>query len=803
MDNVSNWAKFPVDKLRTYMKTAWRNLIRTAGYSSLNILGLSIGMGVALLIGIWVYDQYSYERYLPDHGRIYRVLRNFNSNGDTLTFATTSLKLADALRSQIPDLEFVAESDWMEEHGLVVGDKKLYLTGGMVAGDFEKLFQFPLLKGSFGTVLRDPYSIVLTQATARALFGNDDPMGKSVRFDNMGELRVTGILKDLPSNTSFDFHFLVPFRYLELTDYDARSGRGGSFQENGFQIFVKLKPGADKGLVAAKIRNIEHTEVGNVNAMNSYVILHPMDRWHLYSKFENGKDSPGFLVYVRLFAVIGTLVLLIACINFINLTTARSEKRAREVGVRKAIGSSRRDLIFQFLMESFLLTFIAFLFSLMLVELGRGPFNALTGESVTIPYSRPMFWLVMLAFVVVTAIIAGSRPAFYLSSFQPVKVLKGVLQIGRARSLPRKILVVLQFTCSIAFVISTIIIYRQIQYARDRPNGYDLNRVLSTHKTVDLERDYPALKNELLEKGIVSGITTCTSPATGVWWQTNIDNWPGKHPGETVEMGTLYIDDDYFKTVGMTLKEGRNFPDRNDTTDVIFNETAIARLRIRDPLNQVIIWQGNKYRIIGVVGDALQISPFEHARPTMFFCKPNVQNFLIYRLAPAIKTRDALAQLAAAFNKYNPAVPYQYRFEDENYAAKFRLEVLVGRLSGLFAGLAIFISCLGLLGLAAYVAERRTKEISIRKVLGASVSQVWLLLSKDFLLLVLISCVIASPLTFYILHGWLMKYEYRISIGAGVFIIAAALAMVLTIITISFQAIRVAMANPAEKLRSE
>ncbi|MBN8854567.1 MAG: hypothetical protein BGO55_21800 [Sphingobacteriales bacterium 50-39] len=795
--------------LKTYLKTAWRNLVRTAGYSTLNISGLAIGMGVALLIGIWVYDQYSYEKFLPDNGRIYRVLRNFNSNGDTLTFATVSLKLSDALRREIPDMEYVVEGDWMEEHGLVVGDKKLYVTGGMVGSDFEKMFQFPLLKGSFETVLRDPYSIVLTQGTAKALFGNDDPIGKTVRFDNMNELRVTGILKDLPSNTSFDFHFLVPFRYLELTDFDARSGRGGSFQENGFQIFVKLKRDANKELVAAKIRNIEHTETGNVNAMNSYVILHPMDRWHLYGRFENGKDGPGFLVYVRLFGAIGILVLLIACINFINLTTARSEKRAREVGVRKAIGSSRRNLIFQFLMESFLLTFIAFLVSLMLVELGRSPFNALTGETVAIPYSRPMFWLVMLAFVIVTAIIAGSRPAFYLSSFQPVKVLKGTegyrssLQVRRARSLPRKALVVLQFTCSIAFVISTIIIYRQIQYAKDRPSGYDLNRVLSTHKTADLEMDYPALKNELLEKGIVSSISTCTSPATGVWWHTNIEYWPGKHPGETVEMGTLYIDEDFFKTVGMNLKNGRNFTTRNDTTDVLFNETAIARLRIREPLNQMITWQGKKYRIIGVVGDALQYSPFEHAHPTMFFCKPNVQNFLIYRLAPTIKTQDALAKLAAAFSKYNPAVPYQYRFEDENYAAKFRLEVLVGKLSGLFAGLAIFISCLGLLGLAAYVAERRTKEISIRKVLGASVSQVWLLLSKDFLLLVLISCVIASPLTFYFLHSWLMKYEYRISIGAGVFIIAAILAMALTIITISFQAIRAALANPVDKLRSE
>ncbi|HEY4205322.1 MAG TPA: ABC transporter permease [Puia sp.] len=530
--------------LRTYLRSAWRNLTRTAGYSALNILGLSIGMGVALLIGIWVFDQYSYEKFIPDHGRIYRVLRNFNNNGDTLTNATVSLKLADALRKEIPEFEYVAESDWMEEHGLMAGEKKLYVTGGMVAGDFEKMFHFPLVKGSVDAVLRDTYSIVLTQSTARALFGDADPIGKTVRFDNRDELRVTGILKDLPSNTEFDFHFLVPFSYLELTDHDAREGRIGSFQQNSYQIFAKLRQDVNTSLVAAKIRNIEQTERGNVNAMHSYVVLHPMDRWHLYSNFQNGKDGSGFLAYVQLFAVIGILVLLIACINFINLSTARSEKRAREVGVRKAIGSSRTDLIFQFLMESFLMTFIAFLFSLILVQLALPAFNALIGHTITVPYSHPLFWMVMMAFVVITSIIAGSRPAFYLSSFQPVEVLKNVLHAGHAQSLPRKALVVLQFTCSVAFVISTIVIYRQIQSAKDRPNGYDLHRLLSTRNTLDLSRNYPALKNELLEKGIISEATTCTSPATAVWWQTDINYWPGKHPGETVEMGTLYIDDD-------------------------------------------------------------------------------------------------------------------------------------------------------------------------------------------------------------------------------------------------------------------
>ncbi|MBN9383825.1 MAG: ABC transporter permease [Chitinophagaceae bacterium] len=788
--------------LKTYLKTAWRNIARTPGYSTLNILGLAIGMGVALLIGLWVYDQYSYDRSLPDYGRLYRVQRNFYSNGDTLTFRSTSLRLGDVLRSQVPEIEYVAEGDYMYPHGLMVGDKKLYIDGGIVGGDFLKMFQYPLVQGNVGSVLKDAYSIVLTQSTAIALFGNEDPINKTVRFDNKNDLKVTGILKDLPANSSFNFNFLIPFSYLDQTDPGTRENRAGSFGNNGYQTFVKLKPGVEYDKVYPKIRNIEHTETNNTNAMLSYVTLQPLVRWHLYSIYKNGQDTAGFLEYVRMFSIIGLLVLLIACINFINLTTARSEKRAREVGVRKAIGSQRKDLIFQFLLESFLLTLISFFFSLVLVQIGLSPFNALTGSKIIIPFSNIGFWVLALTCVVITALIAGSRPAFYLSSFQPVKVLKGNIQIGKTASLPRKILVVLQFTCSVAFIISTIIVYRQIQYAKDRSSGYDLNRLMTTYSNVDLEKNFTALKNELIQKGIASTVTSSSSPATDIFWHTDI-GWPGKSAGATIEMGAIRTTEDYFSTLGMTLKEGRNFTGRDDSTSVIFNEAAISRMRLKNPISQVITWGDSKFRIVGVVKDALMLSPFSHPDPTMFVCGRQVQGVVMYRLAPHIKTQEALTQLTAIFNKYSPSFPYKYEFEDRSYANKFFQEALIGKLSGLFAGLAIFISCLGLFGLSAYVAERRTKEIGIRKVLGASGAQIWLMLSKDFLLLVILSCVLASPLAFYFLDGWLAKYDYRISIGAGVFIMAAVMAVALTLVTISFQAIRAAAANPVDKLRSE
>lgn len=790
--------------LKNYFKSAWRNIIRTIGYSILNVVGLAIGMAVALLIGLWVYDQYSFDKFLPEYQSVYRVQRNFNSNGDTLTFQTTSLKLADALRTQIPEVEYVAESDWTGNHGLIVGDKKLFVNGAISGTDIFKIFQYAFIEGNANTVFKDPYSIVLTQSLAQSLFGNKGAINKMVRFDNTHDLKVTGVIKDVPENASFSFKYIVPTSYVYAVNPQAKTNGLSSYSNNSLQIFVKLKPGINYAQVAPKIRNIEHTETGNTNAMLSYVTLQPLERWHLYSNYVNGKDTEGFLSYVRMFSIIGLLVLIIACINFVNLTTARSEKRAKEVGVRKAIGSQRKDLVIQFLMEAFLLTVIAFAFAALFAWVSLPAFNILTKAHIIIPFGNIYFWMIMLGCLFITALLAGSRPAFYLSSFNPVMVLKGTMHAGKS-SWSRKVLVVIQFSCSIALIISTVIIYQQIQYAKNRSTGYSLNRLMLTSMNDDLYKNFTALKNELIEKGIVSSVTTASSPATDVWWHTDIEQWPGKQAGETVEMGNIFVTDDYFKTMGMNLKEGRDFTGNYDSTSIIFNEAAIKRLRIKNPVGQKITsyFNDKQFTIVGVVKDALMISPFKAADPTMFYCQPDPQDNLLYRLSPNIKTHDAIKQLTAIFNKYDPAYPYDYSFSDEQYASKFKLEQLIGKLAGLFAALAIFISCLGLFGLAAYVAEQRTKEIGIRKVLGASVQEVWLLLSKDFIVLIIISCLIAAPVSFYFLHNWLMNYDYRISIGAGVFVFGGLIALLITIITVSFQAIKAAIANPVKSLRTE
>jgi putative ABC transport system permease protein len=790
--------------LTSYFKTAWRNIVGSRGYSALNIIGLATGMAVTLLIGLWVYNEYSYNTFLPGFRQIYQVKSNYGMDGNPDTENSTPSKLADVLRAKYPEIEYVSETDWFGSHGLKSADKKLYTNGGQVQEDYLKLFQFKLLQGNAGTVLKNPYSIVLTESTAKALFGNEDPINKTIRFDNTNDLTVTGVLKDLPASSSIRFNFLVPFSYYEQTTPWVKNMRSMPFGSgNAFQIFLKLKPGVSYAQIAPKIKDIEKGE-NDPNAKTTDVILQPIKDWNLYTEYKNGKEAGGFVEYVRLFGIIGLFVLAIACINFVNLTTARSEKRAREVGIRKALGSERKDLIIQFLAESFMLVFFAFLVSIVFVQLALPAFNSITRERISVPWSNGRFWLLMAGCLCMTALAAGSRPAFYLSSFNPVKVLKGSLYVGKVATLPRKILVVLQFSCSIALIISTMIVYQQIRHAKDRPTGYNLNRLMSTGTSVDLVRNYTALKNELLAQGIASSVTMSSAPATNVYLHDDIDNWPGKKAGQRMALGVVWVNKDYFKTLGMKLKEGSDFDGVSDKATVILNEAAVKRLNLQQPLNQTFKYDTTR-TIKGVVKDALMESPFNPADPTMFLYdySPSPQNVLMYRLAPQITTQDAIKKLVSIFNKYNPSYPYDYNFEDASYAAKFNSEVLVGKLAAIFAGLAIFISCLGLFGLAAYVAEQRNKEIGIRKVLGASVSQIWLLLTGDFIILVLISCIIASPIALYFLQHWLLNYDYRITIGPWVFIAAAMAAVTITVVTISVQAIKAAIANPVKSLRTD
>ncbi|MBS1500948.1 MAG: ABC transporter permease, partial [Bacteroidetes bacterium] len=770
-ETTHKWSEEKLNRnymFRNYLKIAWRNTIANKVYSALNITGLAAGIAVTLLIALWTWHEYSYDRFLPNYTQLYQIELNFDQNGNIQTQSGGCLPITNALRSNFPEVKYVTETGWTFNHSLIAGDKKLYQQGMIVGSDFLKMFRFHLLSGNPNTVLNEPYSIILTQATAKALFGNDDPIGKVIRIDNMHQVKVAGLMDNVPENSTLQFSFLLPFSYWESTEPWVKPAEA-DWTHYPFNQYVELQPGVTEEQFEPKIKNLlkGHDPIHKVE-----IVLQPVKNWHLYSEFKNGKASGGFIVYVRMFCIIGALVLLIACINFVNLFTARSEKKAREVGVRKAIGSNRASLVLQFLTESVLVTFIAALFAIAIVQVSLPAFNALTGNSLKIPYTEPLFWILLLLFIAFIGVMAGGRPAFYLSSFKPVRVLRGTLQVGKAAALPRKILVVIQFSCSIALIIGTIIIYQQIGHVKDRPTGYDVDRLVMTTMSSDLKRNYVILKNDLRQSGLVANVTSASSPVPVIDFQagSNLLNWPGKNAGEALAMNYASVSEDFFKTAGMKMKDGREFagvPD--DTLHVILNEAAVAKLRLKDPLGQMLTTELSKepLRIIGVVKNAVIGSPFSAVLPAFFIYRPDQAGTVIYRLKQGVNMHEAIGKLAPIFSKYNPAYPYDYFFADAAYDSNFKQAQLVGKLAAVFASLTILISCLGLFGLAAYMTEQRTKEIGIRKVLGASVSSIWLLLSKDFMVMVLIGCGIAAPIAFYFMTGWLRQYDYRISIGPG------------------------------------
>jgi putative ABC transport system permease protein len=802
--------------LKNYFKTAWRNISRNKVFSVLNILGLAIGMGVALLIGLWINDQYSYDRWLPNYWQAYQVKFNLNDNGVIRTQKDVCRPLEDELKNDVRGVAYTSPAYGPFPNTLTVGNKKIHLRN-LVAGDgFLQIFRFPMLEGNRSTAMKDPNSIVLTESTARALFGNENAMNKMVRiydpinfnpdYSNV-DLKVTAVLKDLPHNSTLQFDYLTPLSLLVSGAW--AKAADSNWDQSYFEMYIGLQANADPVQVEADARMlVKKYAPSTYRTFHQQVLLQPMKDWHLRSEFQNGKAVGGLIDYMKLFSIIGILVMMIACINFINLSTARSQKRAREVGVRKVIGSTRKGLILQFLIESVVLTSIGFILSLIFVQLALPSFNTLVRSDIAIPFSNIHFWMMMTGYVLFTGLLAGSKPAFYLSSFQPARVLKAVLQTGRSGAFSRKALLVLQFTCSIGLIISTVIIYRQIQYARNRPTGYDPNRLLESPAG---SGDYIALKHAALASGMVSSMTKSLSGVTEVRSRNTISDWQGKLPNEPLTLAMNAVSDpDYFETLGEKFVRGRNFTGNysSDSSCTILNEAAIKRMRLKEPVGSFITWTGPdgslvRLRVIGVVKDALTDAPFSPVEPSFFLYQPGWTYTYIYRLAPTVNTQTALAGLKPIFEKYDPSLSYMYRFVDEDYAGKFEIEMLIGKLAGIFTVLAVFTCCLGLFGLAAFLAEQRTKEIGIRKVLGASISEVFLLLTRDFIILVFISCMLASPIAFYFMQNWLQQYYYRIDIGPGVFIASAMLAILIALLTISFQSVKAATANPVTSLRSE
>ena len=635
---------------------------------------------------------------------------------------------------------------------------------------------------------------------SKSLFADEDPIGRIVKIDNRGELKVGGVYEDFPKNTSFfgTAYFLPWFNKQNWwnTQTDAWSN-------HGCELYVELNDNIDIEKTSAKIKMITQDH-GYVQS-NELLMLHPMDSWHLYSKFENGQQVGGRIQYVLLFGTIGVFVLLLACINFMNLSTARSEKRAKEVGIRKTIGSGRLELVVQFLSESMVMSFFATVIAVVLVQSSLPFFNRLSDKAMTMPWNNPVFWLIAIGFTCIVSLVAGSYPAFYLSSFQPIRVLKGKMITGRFAAIPRKVLVVLQFTVSIVLIIGTIVVYRQVKYAKSRPVGYEREHLITIRmNTPELYDHYDALRADLIASGGAIEMAESNSEPTQIFSNNSGMDWAGRPADLDPLFGTIAVSHDFGKTIGWKIVEGRDFSrNYNDTGALILNEAAVKVTGIKNPIGKQFKLVNKTQVIVGVVRDMVMNSPFDPVVPTIFHLQPTWARLICVKINPGMNMQLALAKIESVFKKYNPASPFEYKFVDQEYGQKFSEEERIGNLTTIFAVLAIFISCLGLYGLASFVAEQRTREIGVRKVLGASVFTLWKLLSKEFVLLVAISCLIAVPLAMYFLRGWLENYNYRTDISWWIFAISISGALLITMVTISFQAIKAALANPVKSLRMQ
>jgi len=754
-------------------------------------------MAVTLLIGLWVWNEMTANHAFANHRQLADIVSIGLENGVRHAGENASIPMCAELKRRFPgeikDAVLISNAP----SALAVGEKNISSWGLWTQRGFPEMFTLKLIAGNRGA-LADPYAMLISRSAGKALFGQADPMNRTVRIGDRTEMHIKGVYEDIPENTRFTgLGFLLA--------WDSKDNPADSMKEDWtnhhFSLYVQVNEKTDMALLSSQIKDLCKPFV---RGHGEDLLLHPMDRWNLYGNYENGKMVAGRATFVRLFSLIGFFVLLLACINFMNLSTARSEQRAKEVGIRKTIGSLRRQLVLQFLIESFLCVFLALALSLLLAWLFLPTFNLLARKQLVIPVSAPSFWLLLAAFTFITSLLAGSYPAFYLSSFRPVKVLKGVFRAGPAASVPRKILVVTQFTVSVGLIIGALIIFRQLQYSKDRPVGYDRDGLITVEmNSPALQDHFEAVKDALLRTGAAAAVAKSSSPPTEVQNAMLSYAWRGMDPNSHQAVGTVFVSADYGKVINWTIKEGRDFiPGAPaDSNAIVINEAAAKFIGYEHPAGDYIRWRENPVKIVGVVKDMVIESPYSKTEPTFFMLNPHAIHLIDIRIRPSMPVRTALATIEGVFRQFSPDSPFDYRWTDEQYAAKFADEEQLGKMVSLFTVLAILISCLGLWGLASFVAEQRTKEIGVRKILGASVVDLWRLLSGEFTRLVLLSCALAIPLAWYFSQRWLAGFAYHTSISWWLFALAAAGALIITLLTVSYQAIRAALANPADSLK--
>jgi ABC-type antimicrobial peptide transport system permease subunit len=784
---------------KNYLLVAWRNLQKNKAFSFLNISGLAIGMASAILILLWVQNEVSYDRFHKNKDFIYEAWNRGKMDDKIQCWNTTPQILGLTLKKDYPEVQMMARTvkTWKVTS---VGDRKFSSESMIVDPDFLKIFSFHFTQGNGNNALESPSAVVITRAMAKKMFGNQDPMNKVLRIDTMNYV-VSGILDDLPSNTRFSFDYLVNWNMIKTLGWE-----DAVWANNFVNTFLLLKPETNPEIFNNKIRTI--SQVHSKGVVKEEVFLHPLSKWRLYSGFENGRATGGEIETVRMFMIIAAFILLIACINFMNLSTARSEKRAKEVGIRKVSGAVKSALVIQFLGESLLISAISGIFGLLLVQLFLPSFNLMIGKSLTLPYTNIYFWFYALLFVLLTGLLAGSYPAFFLSSFKPVSVLKGKFKNAQSLVTPRRVLVVLQFSFAIVLIISTLVVVQQIKYAQQRDSGYNRDQILYHYMTGTLTKRYPSMKSELLQSGVVSMVNRTSWPLTQIWSDTWDLVWQGKSPYDKTDFDRFSADENLIKLAGLKLIQGRDmdpvkYP--TDSTAALLNESAVKTMGFKNPIGQLVTDDQKTYHIVGVVKNFILTSPYDPVKPMMIEGAGSNSGFNVVnmKLADGINMQSGMHKIEQILKKYNPDYPFEYHFVDQDYAKKFDDTQRTATLSALFAGLTILISCLGLFGLASFMAVQRNKEIGVRKVLGATVINLWRLLSKDFVVLVLVSICIAIPAAYYFMNNWLAQFQYRTGLSWWIFAAAGLGALTITLITVSFQSIKAALANPVNSLRSE
>lgn len=784
--------------LKNYFKTTLRSLLKKRTFSFLNISGLAIGIACASLIFLWVEDELNFNHNFSNRDNLFQIYENQTYEGKISTFHATPGPMAMALKTEIPGIKNAARLSSTGNQVFAFADKTINEPGNYADSAIFSMLNLPFLYGHAANAFGQLHSLIINETMSKKFFAGLDPVGRTLKINNEQDYTVTAVFKDLPKNSTFQFQWLAPMENVEHKQPWMQS-----WDANWAHTFIELEPSANKALVNKILSGyIDSKHKGN----NTACFLFAMNDWNLHDNFSNGKQDGGRIQYVKLFSLIAWIILLIACINFMNLSTARSEQRAKEVGVRKVLGARKGKLIAQFIVEALCMSFIAVIISVGLVYFVLPLFNSLMEKELPIYIFDPVHITYLMVIGTITGLFAGSYPAFYLSSFNPIAVLKDIrIKSGVGSGFIRQGLVVLQFSISIILIIGTAIIYQQIQHVKNRELGYDKNNLVYSELQGKLDEHFSSVYHDLRQTGVVENASLSDYPVLQIWNNTDNYSWQGKDPAKNPLITWENVDAQFISTMGMKLMAGRDFYEASalDSNNVIINEAFARQMGKEGRVGGIISQWGKNYQIAGIVKDFLYNTMYQPGAPLLLYNHPSGTHYLSIRIKSNAALPDALTRIEKVLKADNPEYPVEYKFIDDDFNQLFKTETLTGKLAGVFATLAIFISCLGLFGLAAYTAERRIKEIGIRKVLGASSYSLVGLLSKGFLKLVGYSCLISFPAAWWILNGWLQSYEYRTTISWQVFVVAGGSAMVIALITVSFQAIKAAIANPVKSLRTE